>query len=136
MLTYDGSGAAAAPAYKLGERTLRKGDKGDDVAELQAALASLGYELGTYGPQRDGIDGDYGSKTVAAVKAFQQAAGLTVDGIYGPKSHAALAAMHADSEPESATYTVVIPGVDAATASYLLEAYKGATATQDAAAQA
>lgn len=133
MLAYDGSGLPAAPTYKLGERELRKGCEGDDVAELQAALAALGYELGTYGPQRDGIDGDYGSKTAAAVKAFQKAAGLTADGIYGPKSHAALAAMREDSEPENATYTITIPGVDAATASYLLEAYKGATAAQDAA---
>lgn len=66
---------------KLGSRVIKRGMKGDDVAELQKALIQLGYDLGKYG-----ADGDCGSKTVQAVKDFQKANGLTVDGEFGSKS--------------------------------------------------
>lgn len=45
-------------------RSLRSGDKGQDVADLQAALTSLGYYAGL-------IDGVYGADTGLAVKALQ-----------------------------------------------------------------
>lgn len=67
------------------KRTLKKGDKGDDVAELQRKLIALGYDLGP-----DGADGDYGSKTTAAVKAFQKDQGLIQDGKFGPESYKVL----------------------------------------------
>lgn len=74
---------APAPA---GPRTvLRRGDQGDDVAALQRGLASLGYDVGA-------VDGDFGPRTEAAVKALQQAAQIAVDGIAGPQTHAALVA--------------------------------------------
>lgn len=79
-----------AKEYKLGDRTIKRGVEGNDVAELQAALVKLGYNLGTYGTNKDGIDGDCGSKTVQAIKDFQAAHGLEVDGKYGKKSHAAM----------------------------------------------
>lgn len=68
---------------ELGKRTLKKGCKGADVKELQAGLIKMGYDLGKYG-----ADGDFGSKTYAAVRAFQKKYGLTVDGVFGPKSYA------------------------------------------------
>lgn len=71
--------------YKLGERLIKKGVQGADVAELQKALIQLGYDLGKYG-----ADGECGSKTVEAIKAFQKKNGLSVDGEYGAKSHAKL----------------------------------------------
>ena len=46
---------------------------------LQHALNALGYPVGT-------PDGVYGPKTEAAVKQFQQAAGLTADGVFGPQT--------------------------------------------------
>lgn len=58
-------------------RTLRKGDRGDEVKTLQKAL---------------GVDADsiFGLKTEAAVKAFQKSKGLDDDGIVGPKTWQAL----------------------------------------------
>ena len=70
---------------RLGSRTLKKGRSGTDVKQLQAALIWLGYDLGRYGS-----DGDFGSATERAVRAFQKDRGLQVDGQFGPKSLAAL----------------------------------------------
>ena len=56
--------------------TLRYGDKGTEVKELQTRLKELGYYTRT-------IDGVYGSGTYKAIKAFQERNGLTVDGVTG-----------------------------------------------------
>ena len=66
---------------------------GNDVKELQEALIQLGYTLPTYG-----ADGQYGSETEKAVKAFQKTEGLTQDGKYGDKTHAALMEALADAD--------------------------------------
>lgn len=63
-------------------KTLRKGDKGDDVVALQHLLNVEGYKVS--------IDGDFGPKTEAAVKMLQKACHLEEDGICGPKTWAAL----------------------------------------------
>lgn len=66
--------------------TIKQGARGEDVKRLQRLLVMmklLGYEE---------IDGVFGSKTAAAVKDFQQSAGLAVDGIVGPQTWAALPA--------------------------------------------
>ena len=52
---------------------------------LQIALGMLGYDPG-------GVDGSYGSATKAAVRAYQGAAGLTVDGLVGPLTWTSLQA--------------------------------------------
>ena len=53
------------------------------VTELQQALSSAGYDPGT-------ADGTFGQQTEAAVVAFQQANGLSPDGIVGPETASAL----------------------------------------------
>ena len=53
------------------------------IAELQRALATAGYDPGT-------PDGTFGVNTEAAVVAFQQANGLSPDGIVGPETANAL----------------------------------------------
>ena len=55
------------------------------VAEIQRALLARGYDIG-----KAGVDGDYGKATIAAVMAFQAAAGLLADGIAGDKTVEAL----------------------------------------------
>lgn len=60
-------------------------DAGDDVKNVQEALKQLGYDLSKYGS-----DGLIGSETTAAIKAFQEAKGLSIDGIVGPNTVKAL----------------------------------------------
>ena len=64
-------------------KILRKGASGDEVRELQTMLAAWGYDVGA-------VDGVFGSATEGAVRAFQTAKGLTVDGICGTATWAAL----------------------------------------------
>ena len=82
-------------AYELGDRTLKKGDKGDDVEDMQENLIMLGYDLGD-----DGADGKFGSKTDEAVRNFQRSSALEVDGKFGPKSLAAMKSALATLEKE------------------------------------
>jgi len=56
---------------------------GPAVAELQRVMTRLGYYSGPIG-------GIYGQGTTEGVKTMQQALGVTVDGIYGPETNAAL----------------------------------------------
>jgi hypothetical protein len=63
--------------------TLRRGNQGDEVADLQMILNSkFGYELE--------VDGNFGKATEIAVKDFQKKHGLTADGVVGKKTWAAL----------------------------------------------
>lgn len=64
--------------------TIKYGDRGDKVKKLQRALNDLGF--GNSGTS--GLDGKFGPKTLSAVKAFQKAMGLVVDGRVGPKTKA------------------------------------------------
>lgn len=57
----------------------------DRVAFVQQRLVELGYALPHYG-----ADGYFGSETAAAVKTFQQANRLVVDGVVGPYTWACL----------------------------------------------
>ncbi|KJE26287.1 putative peptidoglycan binding domain protein [Geobacillus kaustophilus] len=55
---------------------LREGNRGQAVKDLQDKLQRLGYNIGT-------IDGVYGKQTTEAVRSFQKANGLEVDGVAG-----------------------------------------------------
>lgn len=57
-------------------KTLRNGSKGTQVKVLQWLLKEKGFDAGA-------IDGIFGSKTSAAVKAYQKAKGLEVDAVVG-----------------------------------------------------
>ena len=64
------------PAFAYESTTLFNGSKGDEVRELQQALIDLGYLKGT-------ADGIFGNKTEIAVRKFQKANKLSVDGLAG-----------------------------------------------------
>ena len=84
------------PAYKAGATNisqnnsnsssvtyLKYGSRGDAVKTLQKNLNTLGYNCGT-------VDGDFGTKTLEAVKTFQKANKLEVDGVVGPATTKAI----------------------------------------------
>jgi peptidoglycan hydrolase-like protein with peptidoglycan-binding domain len=60
----------------------RQGDQHHPVKTLQYLLRARGHNVA--------VDGSFGSKTDAAVRAFQQQKGLAVDGIVGPNTWSAL----------------------------------------------
>ncbi|SES00537.1 peptidoglycan-binding protein [Salisediminibacterium halotolerans] len=62
---------------------LRSGDRGGAVSDLQSELNDATSHSLT-------VDGVYGPKTRAAVTAFQQSAGIGVDGIAGPNTYSAI----------------------------------------------
>ena len=74
--------SSAIPASKAGDLydTVRPGDRGDVVVQIQDCLASYSYL------SADNINGYYDDATVAAVRAFQAAHGLKVDGICGSRT--------------------------------------------------
>ena len=77
---------SGATGFTLPEGTkLQRDAENDDalVLELQRALTAAGYDPGA-------ADGTFGEQTEAAVIAFQQANGLSVDGRVGPETAAAL----------------------------------------------
>ena len=67
----------------VADAVLKKGSTGDEVRTVQKKLKQWGYYSGA-------IDGIFGSQTEAAVRYFQRKNGLTVDGIVGKKTAAAL----------------------------------------------
>ena len=69
---------APAPKPSVNNNVLSIGDTGENVRKLQEQLVKLGYNVGSKGP-----DGDFGSKTYAAVIDFQRKHNLDDDGIVG-----------------------------------------------------
>jgi N-acetyl-anhydromuramyl-L-alanine amidase AmpD len=79
------AGEARRPAkpFKAPPPTLREGDEGWHVKRLQTLLTAAGAEP-------FGIDGDFGRNTTKAVRQFQEAHGLEVDGVVGRMTWKAL----------------------------------------------
>lgn len=76
------------------EITLQKGDKNEDVRQMQNRLIELNYLAGN-------ADGDFGGKTEAAVKLFQQTADLEATGIADPMT---LEKLYATDAPKAKVY--------------------------------
>jgi len=97
--------------------TLRRGSSGTAVKELQQELQKLGYDVG-----KSGADGKFGANTEKAVKAFQKDHGLTVDGVVGAKTWAAL-----EQQPSMTYYTVTVSHLTESQAKALAGMYDHAT---------
>lgn len=85
--------ALVEAGYQLGDRRLYHRSpmmRGDDVAELQLQLGSLGFDAGW-------VDGIFGPDTAAALIDFQRNAGLGVDGIAGVDTFRSLRRLGAKS---------------------------------------
>src|SRR5438094_1673636 len=92
---------------------LKQGSSGPDVKDLQQELKELGFDP-------NGVDGNFGPGTRAAVVAFQQSKGLQADGIAGPATLAALQAATAGTPTGGGAVsasTVTAAGAGAAPAS-------------------
>ncbi len=74
-----------ANSFALRLRILRMGDSGEDVRALQLLLAARGFRCGFYG-----ADGEFGTVTEKAVRKFQTACYLAVDGEAGQETWSAL----------------------------------------------
>ena len=78
------------------EALSKYGSRGNEVKQIQQKLKNWGYYKGA-------VDGIYGSKTLEAVKYFQRKNGLTIDGIAGEKTLAALGISGASNSSSSST---------------------------------
>lgn len=96
--------AATTSAPTTAEKTcLGRGDSGSEVKTLQTNLITLGYSCGA-----SGADGDFGKDTEAAVKSFQKANGLTVDGLAGEKTQAKIKELMAKKDDTPKTESSAI----------------------------
>lgn len=91
-------------------RTLRVGDRGSDVAEVQRKLVALKYLNG-------GADGIFGPATALAMQAFQQRNNLKADGVVGSLTWAKLNSAQAIASGEAVTTPIqpVVPVVEVPT---------------------
>jgi len=76
------------------ERLLRTGGRGPAVVKIQQALIDAGFPM-----PRFGADGVFGAETKAAVRNYQSAHGLAIDGIIGPITVGSLDAQFAYTPP-------------------------------------
>lgn len=96
------SSSASAVSFSS---TLRRGESSADVRELQQALAREGFDPGS-------SDGKFGANTERAVRAFQRANGLEVDGVVGTHTRAALRGTSAPSTPSAPSQPAPTPSGD------------------------
>lgn len=74
------------------------GSRGEEVRKIQQKLKNWGYYSGS-------VDGIYGTQTQNAVKYFQRKNGLSVDGIAGKKTLAAMGISSSSSSSGSGSYS-------------------------------
>ena len=77
---------------------MKLGDKGSQVADLQSRLSTLGLYSGT-------ASGTFDSATQSAVKKFQSAHNLTVDGVAGERTQLLLNTLTATPTPAASVQT-------------------------------
>ena len=75
----DGQSATVTTPVTTNPNTLKYGDSGSRVTEMQTALVKLGYNT-------NGVDGRFGAGTQRAVISFQKDNGLEADGLAGTKT--------------------------------------------------
>lgn len=98
---------AYTPSATPSDGLLQLGDAGAEVSDLQTKLQALGYYDGP-------ISGSFGSQTQVALIAFQQAQGLTADGIAGPRVNTALGTVSAPTQTAASQPTTITTPTQAA----------------------
>tara|TARA_B100000989_G_scaffold298857_2_gene290518 strand:+ start:1122 stop:2942 length:1821 start_codon:yes stop_codon:yes gene_type:complete len=72
-----------------------------DIKHLQRTLVALGYDLGDFGPDKNGVDGQYGDLTAGAILEIQKVSpGITADGVWGKGTSEALAELALEKQNE------------------------------------
>ena len=103
----------ASTSAETSAETLRRGDSGASVEQLQSALNDRGAELP--------VTGFFGSMTEAAVQDVQSSAGIAVDGVVGGDTRAALeggsGSVDSSTATTSSTTSVSTGGASVSTAS-------------------
>lgn len=110
-------GKGALGNEKTGKMYHQGGDKKKLVEIAQMMLKELGHDLGTSGPNGDGVDGHFGDSTENAVKQFQEehkdwdGNALKVDGLVGSDTADALnREMVGKWYKHYQTHTELVPG--------------------------
>jgi peptidoglycan hydrolase-like protein with peptidoglycan-binding domain len=119
LRAFTGSRYTAAPQLRdvsQGTRNIHEGQKGKPVEYAQQLLVDAGY-----GPLE--IDGKFGPKTEAAVRAYQKDHGLAVDGKLGIHTLRSLHAGNAASVEKAPGFSELSPDIQAE----LKSRYQGAT---------
>ncbi len=80
--TYDKINSDIAKGMIFREGDGSKTGRADQVKLIQQNLKDLGYDLGTSGPNKDGVDGGFGNFTKKALEKFQEDHGLNKTGKY------------------------------------------------------
>jgi len=96
----DSRSAARVWDAVLSGQVLRRGQSGREVEELQRRLVAAGVATD--------VDGDYGPGTEKAVRAFQKANGMQVDGVVGAETAAAID-RSGPNTPQTTTTTGPVP---------------------------
>ena len=109
--------------------TIKRGAKNNYVKIAQKRLQELGYDLGKWG-----VDGDFGQATEKAVRAFQKASGIGVDGIIGPVTWSKL--LSDEKPPETPpvklpTYKATISGLTGEQLKELMAKYPNVVAEEE-----
>ena len=81
-------------------KTLKRGDTGDAVKAVQAALIQAGYTLAPTKSDQQGIDGIFGADTEAKIKQYQAGRGLPQTGTWGQAEQDAIQQPEPEPAPE------------------------------------
>lgn len=101
------SATATPSTLYITSNALRRGVKSEEVKLLQQALNKAGYSVGA-------VDGSYGPATEAAVKAYQKANKLSIDGIAGQQTLGSLGLVKPSAQAPKTTSpktTSPVPGI-------------------------
>jgi peptidoglycan hydrolase-like protein with peptidoglycan-binding domain len=100
------AGDEALEACYDNERVLRRGDSGSAVRKVQQALIILGFPV-----PEVGASGTFSGETELAIRSYQEARGLKVDGVIGPETIGSLDAEFFTGAPEPSISLATEPQV-------------------------
>lgn len=95
---------------KVPEYVFMSSELFDTHEERQAALVLLGYDLGPYGPHKNGVDGDWGGSSRSALHGFEEDAGITTNGYWDEDTEKAMIRVFKENSLTAQHIAAVIRG--------------------------